>query len=393
MTADGQTANGWLTAYPNGQLVPATSTLNFGTLEYAMANGVIMRVGAGGLVCVNVGTVNSVPGGSQVILDATGYVPGSALSELSMLESPVRLSDTRASGGPISTGSSRCFQVTGTSGIPADATAVILNVTAVGYATNGWLTAFPNGQPVPTTSTVNFDKSEYAMANNSIMRIGTGGQVCVNVGTVNSAAGSSQVILDAQGYLTATGLNSLPMLTSPQRVVDTRGNGGPIGTGASRCFTLAGEAGLPVGASGVVFNLTAVGYGTNGWVTAYPAGGAVPATSTLNFDTSQYAVANGAIVGIGTGGQLCVNVGTVNSLPGNSQVIIDVVGYLPQSPSTTRGLTASPSTAPTATPTVTPTPSRTPTPTRTATPMGVPSKVATTAPPAAQTAFKNQPTP
>jgi hypothetical protein len=54
----------------------------------------------------------------------------------------------------------------------------------------------------------------------------------------------------------------------------------------------------------------------------------VPATSTLNFDTTEYAMANGAIIGLGGGGQLCINVGTVSSAPGSSQVILDVVGYL-----------------------------------------------------------------
>jgi hypothetical protein len=179
---------------------------------------------------------------------------------------------------------------------------------------------------LPATSTVNFSPSLYAIANNAIARIGTGGQVCINVGTANSLPGSSQVILDATGYLTAAGLQQMPMLTSPQRVVDTCPN--PIGTGQTQCFTLAGVAGVPANATGLVLNLTAVGYGTPGWLTGFPAGQVIPATSTVNFDTSEFAIANGAIVGIGSGGQVCVNVGTVASLPGNSQAVIDVVGYL-----------------------------------------------------------------
>jgi hypothetical protein len=88
-------------------------------------------------------------------------------------------------------------------------------------------------------------------------------------------------------------------------------------------------AGIPSTASGAILNLTAVGYGTKGWLTAYPAGQPVPATSTLNFDTSEYAMANGTIVGIGNGGQACVSVGTINSAPGSSNIVVDVVGYLP----------------------------------------------------------------
>jgi hypothetical protein len=284
-----------------------------------------MRVGAGGQVCVNVGTVSSVPGSSHVILDATGYLPNSALTQLSMLPAPVRLADSRTNGGLIFTGGSRCFPIAGLGGIPADAAAVVLNVTAAGYATNGWLTAYPNGQTVPATSTVNFSPAQYAMANNAIMRIGSNGLVCVNVGTVNSQPGASQVILDATGYLTAAGLQQMPMLDAPQRVVDTRTSGGPIPTATSRCFTLAG---IPATATGALINLTAVGYVTQGWLTGYPAGTIVPATSTLNFDTTEFAMANGAIVGLASGAQLCVGVGTINSAPGSSQTIIDVVGYL-----------------------------------------------------------------
>jgi hypothetical protein len=77
-----------------------------------------------------------------------------------------------------------------------------------------------------------------------------------------------------------------------------------------------------------VYNVTAVGYGTKGWLTAYPGGQSLPSTSTLNFDTSEYAMANGAIIAVGSGGQVCVNVGTINSAPGAAHVILDVVGYL-----------------------------------------------------------------
>ena len=328
VTAANQTTNGWLTVYPNGQSVPATSTLNFGQSEYAIANGTVMRVGTGGQVCVNVGTVDSTPGSSQVILDATAYLPAASLSLMSMLPAPVRLADTRPTTGAIQTGGSRCFPIAGIGGIPADAAAVVLNVTAANYGAIGWLTAYPNGQPVPATSTVNFTPSQWAMANNAIMRIGAGGQVCINVGTVNSVPGSAQVILDATGYLTAAGLQQMPMLTSPQRVVDTRPTSGAIQTGNSRCFTLAGLNGIPPTATGLVLNLTAVEYAAQGWLTAYPAGVTVPPTSTQNFDPSEFAIANGAIVGLNSSGQMCVSVGTINSVPGSSQAIIDVVGYL-----------------------------------------------------------------
>jgi hypothetical protein len=117
-----------------------------------------------------------------------------------LLAQPQRLVDSRTSGGAIASGTSRCFDIAGQGGIPSDAAAVALNVTAVGYAAPGWLTVYPAGQPVPATSTLNFDTAEYAMANGAIVRVNDG-QVCVNVGTVGDAPGASQVILDVVGYL------------------------------------------------------------------------------------------------------------------------------------------------------------------------------------------------
>jgi hypothetical protein len=182
---------------------------------------------------------------------------------------------------------------------------------------------------VPQTSTLNFDPSEYAIANGAIARVGDAGQVCVNVGTVGFAPGSSQVIVDLTGYVAANGVAALPMLASPQRLVDTRFSGGPILTGISRCFSVGGLATIPASASGVVLNVTAVGYSGPGWLTVYPNGQPVPGTSTLNFDPAEYAVANGMSIRLGVGGQVCVQVGTVGSAPGSSQVILDVVGFTP----------------------------------------------------------------
>jgi hypothetical protein len=334
VTATGQTGDGWLTVYPSGQLVPTTSPLNFGASEYALANGTIARIGPDHQVCVSVGTPDAAPGSVQVVLDATGYLTSTSLQSLPLLSSPQRLADTRTGGGAIATGASRCFQVAGVAGLPSDAAAVVLNVTAVGYATRGWLTVYPSGQPVPATSTLNFDPSEYALANGTLARIGPDGRLCVSVGTVNSVPGSAQVVLDATGYLTATGLVNMPMLPAPRRLIDTRTAAhpydGPIASGTSRCFTLTALLTDPgIGfITGVVLNVTAVGYGTRGWLTVYPPGnGSVPATSTLNFDTSEYAMANGMILNF-VDGEVCVSVGTVNNQPGGAHVIIDAIGTL-----------------------------------------------------------------
>src|SRR5207248_338557 len=135
------------------------------------------------------------------------------------------------------------------------------------------------------------------------------------------------VIVDVAGYVTSSGATQIPLI-APGRAVDTRvgigGFTGQLAPGTDRCFTLAGVVGIPAGASALLVNVTAAGYAANGWLTLYPNGQPLPPTSTVNFDAHEYAIANGAIMRVGAGGQVCVDAGQ-----SASYVIIDVTGYEP----------------------------------------------------------------
>src|SRR5205823_11403340 len=157
--------------------------------------------------------------------------------------------------------------------------------------------------------------------NGAMVRLGTSGQVCIDAG-----ASASFAIVDVTGYVTSVASSSLTLLSNPVRPVDTRtgagGFTGPLAPGTDHCFTLAGVQGIPSDASGVVLNVTGVGYSANGWLTIYPNGSSLPATSTVNFDTHEYAIANNAIIKLGSG-QVCADAGQ-----SASQLILDVVGYV-----------------------------------------------------------------
>jgi hypothetical protein len=206
------------------------------------------------------GVTQPPPSSSQAVLDATAYLADST-GQVQLLAQPVRIADTRSSGGPIPAGQSRCFTIAGVGNIPQQAAGAVLNITGVGYVDYGWLTLFPNGQAVPSTSTLNFDTREYAIANGTIVRIGTGGQVCVNAGR-----SSSNVILDATGYL-ADSTGQVQLLAQPIRAIDTRSLGGAIAAGQSQCFTVTSPGSIPSTAVGLVLNITAVGYTDVGWAT------------------------------------------------------------------------------------------------------------------------------
>jgi flagellar capping protein FliD len=83
---------------------------------------------------------------------------------------PCRLLDTRVMGqGPaLTSGSNRDLVVPPNCGIPVDALAVALNVTAVSPTVGGHVTVFPGGTAVPATSTVNFSAGQ-TRANNLIV--------------------------------------------------------------------------------------------------------------------------------------------------------------------------------------------------------------------------------
>ena len=122
----------------------------------------------------------------------------------------------------------------------------------------------------------------------------------------------------------------LPLVAiTPCRVADTRGNGfsgqyGPPSIPTStRDFTITGQCGIPSGAAAVSFNFTVVDMTTGGDIRTYPAGGSIPLVSTQNWISTTGAIANAAIVPIGTGGAITIKVdGT-----GVIDLIIDVNGY------------------------------------------------------------------
>ena len=335
LTAVGYRADGWLSAYPACTTKPATSNVNFDTVENAIANFAIVKLGTGS-GCQGMIDVTGA-NGTNVIVDAVGYLVATTSDQVALLDSPQRFVDTRSGsgfqgeGGPLLGHSSpRRFTLAGQGAIPADATAVLVNLTAVGYNRDGWLAAYPACTAMPATSNLNYDTVENAIANFAVVKLGADSASCQGQGKIDVIGDvGTNVIVDVAGYLVATPNDQIVLLDSPQRIVDTRSSSGFQGAGAPlqntsspKSYQLAERGGVPAYAKGVITNVTAVGYTRDGWVAAYPTGGSVPATSSVNFDTQENAIANTAIVRLGTGGK----VNLVASAPTNA--IIDVTGYL-----------------------------------------------------------------
>jgi hypothetical protein len=114
---------------------------------------------------------------------------------------PFRLYDSR-SGAKKAAGSTTVVVVagagSGASKIPADAVAIIGNLTATQYTGTGFLSIAPGGVTVGT-STVNFITGQTAIANSFIVGLGTGG----NAGKVQVkvAGHATHILIDVTGYL------------------------------------------------------------------------------------------------------------------------------------------------------------------------------------------------
>ena len=94
---------------------------------------------------------------------------------------PCRLVDTRVGAGSLSR-----FPVAGACGIPEDAVAVAVNVTAAGPTATGHFRIFPSGAPLPQASVVNFAAGRN-QAGNAVLPLGVSGEVDVFCGTPSGA--------------------------------------------------------------------------------------------------------------------------------------------------------------------------------------------------------------
>ena len=154
VTTTNSGGNGFVTVYPCGSTQPLASSANTAVGE-TRATLVAAKIGTNGSVCL------FTQGSTDLIVDLQGYEP--ATSNYVPLV-PERVLDSRPasqvgySGLKPTAGQTLEVKVTGfgTSQIPATASSVLLNLTAVDPDGSGFATVYPCGSPRPATSNVNF---------------------------------------------------------------------------------------------------------------------------------------------------------------------------------------------------------------------------------------------
>jgi hypothetical protein len=118
---------------------------------------------------------------------------------------------------------------------------------------------------------------------------------------------------------------------TPCRVADTRHpvgpSGGPaLGANTTRSFPVGGICGVPATATAVAINVTVVNATDLGNLRLYPAGGAVPASSTINFGVDKVR-ANNAVIPLGASGEISVRCDMPSGSTGQTDFLFDVTGY------------------------------------------------------------------
>jgi hypothetical protein len=217
-------------------------------------------------------------------------------------------------------------------GLPAGTTAVVLNVTVTDTTAASFLDIWPDGQPLPNTSDLDWTAGK-TVANLVEVTVGSASGI-----DLYNLDGNADVVIDFQGYVgpagAGTGLfNPLP----PTRICDTRaesgdvnanqcnGEGagtGTVGAGGSRTIQVTGEGGVPSsGVSAVVLNVTVTDTTQAGYLTVWPAGATQPLASNLDWVAGD-TVPNRVIVPVGSGGQV-----TLYNSSGSTDVVVDVGGW------------------------------------------------------------------
>jgi hypothetical protein len=215
LTATDPTAAGYLTVTPTGSRPASslTSNINF-VAGQTVANMAIVPIGPDGQI-----DVHNYAGDTDVIIDVLGYITTTS----GAIFQPARAIDTRpgapttdgaqAGGGPLGAGASREVAIAGRFGIPANAAAVAVNLTAVNATTTTYLTLWPTGTPQPVTSNLNVASTD-PVASTAIVKLGANGAI-----TIANYAGTTDLVVDVLGWLSPDGtFNGL----DPARLVDTR---------------------------------------------------------------------------------------------------------------------------------------------------------------------------
>lgn len=231
---------------------------------------------------------------------------------------PSRLVDTRISLGAtrLSAFSQKRIQIGGRNGVPSNAQAVSANVTVVSPDVGSYLTVWNCSTERPEVSTLNF-AADQIVPNGANIPLDSSGGLCVY------SPSATDLVIDVNGYFSASATGRF-VEVAPYRLMDSRerlASAGRLGAGSTSVLHVTGVGGVPVGASAVMLNVTAVYPDALGFVTVYPCGTARPTASNLN--PAQFSITpNNVVSPVALDGTVCIFVTTAVDL------VVDITGSI-----------------------------------------------------------------
>ncbi|MBF4615757.1 hypothetical protein [Curtobacterium sp. VKM Ac-1376] len=239
-------------------------------------------------------------GKATVSLDVAGWYGTSATGS-----TYTPLPPTNVLNGTVSTAAKK-VAVAGKAGVPANATAVVLQADVSRPATSGRLRLTPSGNNAGIVSLM-YEKGT-TVANTTTVRL-SGGAVQARV-----SSGSARVLADVVGYYAPNANGSVFVPAHPVRAATI-----PAGTTAKK-VTVAGTAGVPRNAIAAVINAK-VGKGSVGGSLRVVGAGLASSVPTQVYAKGQ-TIGNALIAPLAADGQVQAKVSA-----GTATVYVDVVGY------------------------------------------------------------------
>jgi N-acetylneuraminic acid mutarotase len=342
--SSGITAGGTNVTIGGTGFFAGVQTVKFGSVSVPAGN-ILSNRGKALTVSAPAGTLGSTV--DVTVTTTQGTTPTSAADQYTYTvvnggrytpETPTRIMDTRSGLGGYSTpfgpATVRTLQIAGNGGVPAGASAVVLNVTVTDTTAASYLTVWPDGVTQPTASNLNWVAG---LTIPNLVEVATGGDGKI---ALYNAYGNADVIVDVEGYVGVMGV-AKPHTTSPSlaglytpitpvRIMDTRsGIGGyttPFGPSQIRTLTVTGVGGVPsTGVSAVILNVTVTDTTAASYLTVWPDGVAQPVASNLNW-VAGTTIPNRVMVPAGNGGAI-----DIYNLAGDADVIVDVNGWFTDS--------------------------------------------------------------
>ena len=300
---------GFVTVYPCSAERPTVSNLNY-IAGQTVPNLVTVSIGDDAKVCLYTSAT------AHLIADLGGWYEVGAGDGLVSV-APTRLLDTRDLGPRLPTGAVQELDLSGV--VDADATAVVMNVTATEPAGAGFVTVYPCEAPRPTASNLNVVAGQ-TVPNLVTVAVGSDRRVCLYTSV------AAHLLADLSGWYSSSSDVGYVGLV-PERTFDTRDDGVPVPAGG----TIGVHDGPGVRTPAVdpmvavVLNVTAVDPTGPGFVTVFGCAAGQPTASNLNYIAGQV-VANLVIVQLDDADAACF------STHQTTHLIADIAGYFTQLP-------------------------------------------------------------